>query len=131
MSWLLIAIGSALGGIGRHAVGLAVALKWGGTFPWGTLTVNVAGSFAIGAFAAFTGLSERPPTTTHFVREFVMIGFLGGFTTFSAFSLQTLQLLRDGKIALAFANAGLSIVACLFAVWLGYALLARFNGAPS
>jgi fluoride exporter len=130
MSWLLIAIGSALGGIARHAVGLAVAQKWGSTFPWGTLTVNVAGSFAIGAFAAFIGISERPPTT-QFVREFAMIGFLGGFTTFSAFSLQTLQLLRDGKIALAFANAGLSIVACLFAVWLGYALVARFNGAPS
>ena len=110
---------------------MAVAQKWGTTFPWGTLTVNVAGSFAIGALAAFVGISQRTPTTAQYVREFVMIGFLGGFTTFSAFSLQTLQLLRDGKIASAFANVTISIVACLLAVWLGYALLARFDGAPA
>jgi CrcB protein len=129
MSWLFIAIGSALGGISRHAVGLWVTQKWGGSFPWGTLTVNVVGSFAIGVLAAFVSVSQRAPAQV--VREFAMIGFLGGFTTFSAFSLQTLQLLRDGKGAFALLNVGASLVTCLLAVWLGYLLGARFPSLTS
>jgi len=121
MSWLLIAIGSALGGVARHAVGLFVTQKWGSVFPWGTLTVNVVGSFSIGVLGALVAVSQRT-STADAVRELLMIGFLGGFTTFSAFSLQTLQLMRDGRPAYALANVSVSIAACLLAVWLGYVL---------
>jgi len=118
MSWLLIAIGSALGGVARHAVGLFVAQKWGSAFPWGTLTVNVVGSFSIGVLGALVAVSQRSSSVA--VRELLMIGLLGGFTTFSAFSLQTLQLLRDGRPGMALANVAASVVVCLVAVWLGY-----------
>jgi CrcB protein len=121
MSWLLIALGSALGGVARHAVGLFVTQKWGSVFPWGTLTVNVVGSFVIGVLGALVAVSQRT-STADLVRELLMIGFLGGFTTFSAFSLQTLQLMRDGRPGLALANVAISIAACLVAVWLGYVL---------
>jgi fluoride exporter len=121
MSWLLIAIGSALGGVARHAVGLFVTQKWGSVFPWGTLTVNVVGSFSIGVLGALVAVSQRT-STADAVRELLMIGFLGGFTTFSAFSLQTLQLMRDGRPGYALANVSVSIAACLLAVWLGYVL---------
>jgi fluoride exporter len=127
MSWLFIAIGSALGGIARHALGLVVTQKWPSVFPWGTLTINVLGSLVIGACAAFIAVSQRSGAA-QVLREFVMIGFLGGFTTFSAFSLQTLQLLRDGRLPFALANIGASVVVCLLAVWLGYALAARLAG---
>src|SRR5690349_17110746 len=124
--WLLVAVGSALGGVSRHGVGLLVAQRVGLAFPWGTLTVNVIGSFAIGVCGALLGATNR--TTAPLLREFVMIGFLGGFTTFSAFSLQTLQLLRDGKAAAAVANVVASVLICLLAVWLGFALAMRLDG---
>ena len=119
-SWLLIGLGSALGGVSRHGLGLLVAQRMGHGFPWGTLAVNVLGSFAIGICGAWIATSGRSNPTV--VREFVMIGFLGGFTTFSAFSLQTLQLLRDGKPGAAFLNVGFSIALCLLAVWIGFAI---------
>lgn len=124
--WLLIAVGSALGGVSRYGVGLLVAQRVGIAFPWGTLAVNVIGSFAIGVCGALLAVTNR--TTAPWLREFVMVGFLGGFTTFSAFSLQTLQLLRDGKLAAAAANVVASVLICLFAVWLGFALAMRVQG---
>ena len=129
MTWLFIAIGSALGGIARHAAGLLISQRVATAFPWGTFAVNVLGSFAIGICGAFVGQSRDP--SAQVVREFVMIGFLGGFTTFSAFSLQTLQLVRDGRASVAIANVGGSIVVCLLAVWLGYSIANRFVGAVS
>jgi CrcB protein len=125
--WILVAIGSALGGVTRHGVGLLIAQRFGSTFPWGTLAVNVLGSCAIGMCGAWLIDSQR--ASAPLIREFAMVGFLGGFTTFSAFSLQTLQLLRDGKATLAIANVAASIVLCLFAVWLGFALASR--GVPA
>lgn len=121
--WLLVALGSALGGVSRHAVGVIVAQRIGQSFPWGTCTVNVIGSFAIGICGALLVAGNRP--SAPLLREFVMIGFLGGFTTFSAFSLQTLQLLRDGKLAFAFANVVGSVMLCMLAVWLGFVLATR------
>jgi fluoride exporter len=123
MSWLLVAVGSALGGLARHACGLLIAQRVGQSFPWATLTVNVLGSLAIGVCAALIAGSSRASATL--ARDFLMVGFLGGFTTFSAFSLQTLQLLRDGKSAAALANVVASVVVCLIAVWLGFSLFAR------
>lgn len=127
--WLLIAVGSALGGVSRHGLNLLIVQRFGQTLPWGTLAVNVSGSFVIGICGAWLAATLRSETA--FVREFVMIGFLGGFTTFSAFSLQTLELMRAGKTAWAFANVGASVVLCLLAVWLGFALFARLAGPAS
>ncbi len=123
--WLLVAVGSALGGVSRHACGLAIAQRFGQSFPWGTLAVNVIGSFAIGVFAAVIGSSSRPGATV--IRDLVMVGFLGGFTTFSAFSLQTLQLMRDGKAAVAAANIVGSVILCLLAVAVGFTVASRLT----
>lgn len=122
-TWMLIAIGSALGGVSRHVLGTWVVQRVGQGFPWGTLAVNALGSFIIGICAAWAMSVQRD--TAAFVRDFAMIGFLGGFTTFSAFSLQTLQLLRDGKIGFALANVAGSVVVCLLAVWLGLVFALR------
>jgi fluoride exporter len=128
MSWLLIAIGSALGGVARQAVGVFVAQKWDSAFPWGTLTVNALGSLFIGVLGALLAVSQRT-SSADFARDLLMIGFLGGFTTFSAFSLQTLQLLREARPGAALANVAISVVACLLAVWLGYLLGQRVSAA--
>jgi CrcB protein len=125
-SYLWIAIGSALGGIGRFWCSGVVARQFGETFPWGTIIVNVVGSFIIGFFATLTGPDGRllVGTTT---RQFVMIGICGGYTTFSSFSLQTLSLVRDGEWLAAGGNITLSVVLCLFAVWLGHIAAATLN----
>lgn len=115
-----IALGSAIGGVLRFWCSSAVARAFGETFPWGTLLVNVLGSFLIGLFAFVTGPDGRllvGPTA----RQFVMIGLFGGYTTFSSFSLQTLNLARDGEWTLAGANVLLSVTLCLISVWLGHA----------
>ena len=97
-TYSIIGLGSALGGLARYLCGVAVS-QWSGQFPWGTLLVNVLGSLVIGCFATLTGPDGRLYVRTT-GRQFVMIGICGGFTTFSAFSLETLQLLRaHGLIA--------------------------------
>ena len=121
MTYLLIAIGSALGGMARHWCGLAVAARMGTAFPLGTVLINILGSFLIGLVAALTQADGRWGSA-QLTRDFLMVGVLGGYTTFSAFSLQTLNLLRDGKLAYAGANVAVSVGACLIAVWLGYVL---------
>ena len=126
MTYLLIAIGSALGGVARHACGVLIPQRFGQSFPWGTLFVNVTGSLAIGIAAAFVASHEKA-AVAQTTRDFVMIGFLGGFTTFSAFSLQTLQLLKQHALGLAAANAATSVLTCLLAVWLGYTLTERLT----
>jgi fluoride exporter len=124
--YLWIAAGSALGGVARYfCTGLAARLL-GETFPWGTLFVNVTGSFIIGFFATLTGPDGRifAGTTT---RQFVMTGILGGFTTFSSFSLQSLNLANDGEWLQAGGNVVGSVVLCLVAVWLGHMLALSLN----
>jgi CrcB protein len=121
VTYLLIAIGSALGGMARHWCGLAVAARAGTAFPLGTVLINIVGSFLIGLVAALTQADGRW-SSAQLTRDFLMVGVLGGYTTFSAFSLQTLNLLRDGKLAYAGANVAVSVGACLIAVWLGYVL---------
>lgn len=129
MSWkiyLLIMAGGALGSAARYfCSGLAASLL-GPTFPWGTIIVNVAGSFLIGFFNTLTGPDGRLLTTAE-TRQFVMLGLFGGFTTFSSFSLQTLNLMQSGEWGPASANVGLSVALCLFAVWLGHAAAASVN----
>jgi CrcB protein len=125
-SYFWIAIGSALGGMARYWCSGVAARLIGETFPWGTIIVNITGSLIIGFFATLTGPDGRIFADT-LTRQFVMLGFCGGYTTFSSFSLQTLALLQDGEWLLASANIALSVIACLLAVWAGYALAASIN----
>ncbi|HEU0220656.1 MAG TPA: CrcB family protein [Paracoccaceae bacterium] len=124
--YLAVALGSSLGGVARAVASLA-ALAWlGPGFPWGTLAVNVLGSFVIGFYATLTGPGGRIMAGTH-LRQFVMTGFCGGFTTFSIFSLETLGLAREGRPALAAFYVGVSVVTWLAAAWLGHMIAARIN----
>jgi CrcB protein len=119
-------IGSALGGGARYWCSGFVAERIGETFPWGTLIVNITGSFVIGFFATLTGPDGRFLVGTT-ARQFVMVGICGGYTTFSSFSLQTLNLAREGEWFRAGGNIGLSVVLCLLAVWLGLVAAAALN----
>ncbi|MDO8541763.1 MAG: fluoride efflux transporter CrcB [Opitutaceae bacterium] len=124
--YLWIALGSALGGTARFAMSGFVAHHFGETFPWGTLLVNVSGSFIIGFFATLTSPDGRLMVGGT-ARQFVMTGILGGFTTYSSFSLQTLALAREGELWRAGANAGGTLFLCLLAVWLGHVAAASLN----
>lgn len=126
VNYLFIGLGSALGGVTRHWLSGFLAQRFGESFPVGTLVVNVTGSFLIGFFATLTGPDGRllvGPTA----RNFFMAGICGGYTTFSSFSLQTLNLARDGEWLYAGLNAVLSLALCLVAVWLGHVLAQTFN----
>jgi CrcB protein len=125
-TYFWIALGSALGGMARYACSSLIANWVGQGFPWGTLVVNVAGSFVIGFFATLTGPDGRLLAPAD-MRQFVMIGLCGGYTTFSSFSLQTLTLVHDGELARAGLNVGASVVLCLLAVWLGHVAAAALN----
>jgi CrcB protein len=114
-----IFLGSGLGGLARFALANLIALRLGDTFPWGTLVINVSGSFIIGFFATLTGPDGRFLVGSN-PRHFVMTGVLGGFTTYSSFSLQTLTLAREGEWLRAGANAGGTFALCFVAVWLGH-----------
>jgi CrcB protein len=124
--YLWVALGSALGGAARFFCTGVAAKLFGETFPWGTLLVNVLGSFIIGFFSTLTGPDGRmfAGTTT---RQFVMTGILGGFTTFSSFSLQTLNLANDGEWLQVGGNVVGSVVLCLVAVLLGHMLALSIN----
>jgi CrcB protein len=125
-SYLWIALGSALGGMARYWCSGWVAQRVGETFPWGTIMVNISGCFLIGVLAALSEPDGRwylPPL----MRQFLMIGVLGGYTTFSSFSLQTLNLARDGEWLQAGANVFVSVALCLLAVWLGYFAMAGLS----
>lgn len=126
MIYFWIALGSAIGGAARFACSGLAARLIGETFPWGTLLVNVAGSFVIGFFATATAPDGRIFVGSD-ARQFVMSGICGGFTTFSSFSLQTLNLARDGEMLLAGANIAGSVALCLVAVWLGHIAAVALN----
>jgi fluoride exporter len=125
-AYFWIAVGSALGGMARFFCSGLLARMIGETFPWGTLIVNVVGSFIIGFFATLSGPDGRVFVGTA-ARQFVMIGFCGGYTTFSSFSLQTLNLMNDGDWLRAGGNIGGSVIMCMLAVWAGHALAVSLN----
>jgi CrcB protein len=129
-SYALVAFGGALGSVARFWLSGVVAQRFGETFPSGTLLVNVSGSFVIGFFATLTGPDGRWLVPGSFRNQFFMIGICGGYTTFSSFSLQTLNLIRDGEWLYACANILASVFSCLFAVWLGHLLASTLN-SPS
>jgi CrcB protein len=122
---LIIMLGGAFGTLARYLIGLA-ALPISQSLPWGTITINILGSFIIGLFGTLTLAHGRYPVSENF-RLFVMIGFCGGFTTFSSFSLQTLDLLRNGAMARAAINVVASVVLCVAAVAVGHLIAAQFN----
>lgn len=127
MEWAWVILGSALGGMARYGVSGVVARRIGETFPWGTLVVNVSGSFVIGLFAALIAPGHAL-AGERMAGLFVMTGLCGGYTTFSSFSLQTLNLTRDGEWPRAVANIVASAALCLLAVWAGFALGALTPG---
>jgi fluoride exporter len=121
LSYLWVMLGGALGTGARFWLSGFVASRFGELFPLGTLVINVTGSFAIGFFAAFSDV-QSPFLIAPRFRQFFMIGICGGYTTFSSFSLQTLDLAQDGDWLKAGINTLLSFGGCLVAVWLGRVL---------
>ena len=126
ITWLFVALGSALGGMARYGLGLLVARAVGQSFPWGTLLINVLGSFVIGFYGALT-LADGPMPASVQARAFVMVGICGGFTTFSSFSLQTVDLLQAGENAAAGMYIVASVALCLAGTFLGYWLASRIG----
>jgi len=124
--YLLIALGGALGSVARFWLSGLVAHHFGETFPWGTLIVNVTGSFIIGFFFTLTGPDGRMYVGSN-SRQFFMTGVCGGYTTFSSFSLQTLNLVQEGEWLRAGGYVAGSMICCLVAVWIGHLLAAYLN----
>lgn len=116
-----VAAGGALGSVARAWLGVVIGQLTGPGFPWGTLAINVLGSFVIGWFGAITSMDGRWDVHANW-RVFVMVGLCGGFTTFSAFSLQTMELLRAGAPGRAGAYVVGSVVLCVLGTWAGLAL---------
>lgn len=117
-TYLAVMAGGAVGTALRMALSNWIADRMAHAFPLGTLVVNISGCFIIGLFGGLTGPSS-PLLVSPLIRQAVMIGVLGGYTTFSSFSLQTLTLANDGEWLYAGLNIVLSVVLCLAAVWLG------------
>ena len=114
---LLVFLGAGLGGTCRYGISNLVHGLLGRDFPYGTLAVNTAGSFLMGLF--FILVLDRFAGIAPQLRSFLLIGFLGGFTTFSSFSIETLVLFENGSYVSALANVLLNVVLCLLFVWLG------------
>jgi len=117
---LLVAVGGALGSIARYVVSVMAGRMFGIGFPWGTLAVNVAGSFAMGVFVGLLALKFDGSTA---LRLFVAVGVLGGFTTFSSFSLDTVVLWERGAVLSAAGYVAASLVVSLGALAAGLALV--------
>jgi CrcB protein len=114
-----VGAGGALGTMLRYWISGIVAQAYGERFPTGTLVINITGSFVIGLLASLTGPDGRWMVGP-LPRQFFMIGICGGYTTFSSFSLQTLNLARDGEWGYALLYIALSVILCLIGVWLGF-----------
>lgn len=124
--YIAVALGGALGTVARYWTAGVIANAFGQTFPWDTLIINVAGSFVIGLFGALSGPDGRLLVGAG-TRQFVMMGLCGGYTTFSAFSWQTLVLMNEGEWLQAGGNALGSVILCLFSVWIGAMIGAALN----
>jgi fluoride exporter len=120
MVWVAIAVGGGIGAMARHALNGAVTMRLGSGFPAGIFIVNVLGCLAIGLLAGVIAASRVQ--IGELTRTFLVVGVLGGFTTFSSFGLDTYTLLRGGQTALAMVNGLGQLIAGLCAVWLGFAL---------
>ena len=114
---ILVGIGGGIGSILRFLSGLLVNKYIPLVFPWGTFMVNVVGCFLIGAFL---GIFDRDQWTDPDLKTLLVIGFCGGFTTFSTFSFESLGLLQSNNTAIAIAYMALSVIICLLATWVGF-----------
>lgn len=119
MQALAIAAGGAAGALMRYWMATAVYAWWGRDFPWGTLVVNVLGSLAMGmCYILFIERLTAGPE----LRALLLVGFLGAFTTFSTFSIETFNLIEQAEIGKAVLNMAISVFACVAAAWLGVIL---------
>jgi CrcB protein len=126
-TYLLVALGGALGSVARFWVGNWMAVRLGHTFPWGTLFANVTGCFAIGLFASFTMMPGRDVSDAG--RTFFMVGVCGGYTTFSSFALQSMNLTQQNRGGFAAGNVLGSVVLCLGAVYFGHLIGTMLAGS--
>lgn len=124
LGWFAIAAGGALGAVSRFAMSHQVYQWFGREFAWGTLSVNVLGSFIMGLVAVL--LVDKFAVSTE-LKAFILVGFLGSFTTFSTFSFETLQYIQIGEMSKAFLNMAVSLTSCLLAVWLGVVAAKQFS----
>ena len=118
MSWIAVILGGAAGCAARHAVNLLFAHYTRSATPMATASVNLAGSFAIGALAGLIAIGKLQ-LSPH-ARTFVFVGILGGFTTFSSFMLDTLTLAQSGREGTALANLAVQLAGGVACVWAGY-----------
>ena len=125
-SYISVMLGSIVGAVARFLVSVVSVSQFGDGFPWGTLFVNVTGSFAIGFYAALTGPDGRLSVSPR-QKLFVMVGICGGYTTFSAFSLETLRFVQSGKVQTALVYLLVSAITWIASVWIGYALAASLT----
>ena len=120
--YLMVMLGGAVGSLARYVVSLAILNRMGGRFPWGTAFINITGSFLIGFLMALLTERARPHPNWRLV---LVVGFLGGYTTFSSFEWETFGLVRDGSHLLALLYVGGSVLLGYLAVWLGMAILGK------
>src|SRR5262245_62711121 len=124
---LMICLGGFVGTGMRYGLNGWVARRYGETFPWGTLLINVTGSFLAGIAFYLTGV-DSPVVVSATARQVILAGLLGGFTTFSSFSIQALALLQEGEFGAALGNIFGSVLAGLVAAWLGFMLARSLGG---
>lgn len=125
MNWLLVACGGAIGASLRYGAGLIIA-KPQNLFPWATWSINILGCFLAGVFFAFT---QKYPTLQNETRLFLMVGILGGFTTFSSFGLETFQLIRQGQLPIALAYTVSSVILGVIFLAIGFYIFNMFLSA--
>ncbi len=124
MNVLLVALGGAIGSAARYLVGAIIANRFGPDFPWGTFIVNVSGSFLIGVILSLVGGGQLPAGA----RLFLAVGVMGGYTTFSTYNYETLQLIQGGEFGAATFNTLGQVVAGLVGVYLGVILGRALGG---
>jgi CrcB protein len=129
-TYLMVMLGGCFGVAARLWISTAMAARWSEDFPVGTVAVNITGCFVIGLFAVLTA-SEGLWAVSPLIRQAVIVGVLGGFTTFSSFSIQTVTLLKNGQLTAAVANVFISVLGCLLATWVGMLLGGWMNGKNS
>lgn len=128
LTYLWVALGGALGSVARFWIANLSEARWGNSFPWGTLLANVSGSLLIGVLAGYSG-SGGGWFVSDTARKLLMVGVCGGYTTFSSFSLQTLDLAQQGQWLRAGLNILGSVALCLIAVWLGHLIGTQLSSA--
>ena len=121
---IIVALGGALGAVARYGASEVIRALWPSQFPLGTLLVNITGSFVVGLFLTLTGSNSDALVEW---KLFIAVGFLGAYTTFSAFEYETLELAKDGRFLSAALNIILSVALGLIAVWVGVAIGRRIS----